>query len=277
MSSTRHRGARPAPAMRVRRLVVPAAVAAVVTGLAVAVGLTNATGKGTDLHVAADSAAMKINLSSPTDRSRGVSRSAPRVKLQPAAVARKYATAELNLWSAPTDKSKQAGLVKDGTRIAVTGQVVNGWAEVLLGGVVRYVNADYLSATKPADLASTAGVSGAPCPDGSSTEHGLTSGAIRMFRAVCAAFPALVHYGGWDAHGEHSSGRAVDFMIDGSSALGQALADWLRAHAAELNLYDVIWAQHIYTQERGGEGWRAMPNRGSATANHYDHVHASVY
>jgi len=28
---------------------------------------------------------------------------------------------------------------------------------------------------------------------------------------------------------------------------------------------------------RSGEGWRYMPSRGSATANHYDHVHVSVY
>jgi hypothetical protein len=27
---------------------------------------------------------------------------------------------------------------------------------------------------------------------------------------------------------------------------------------------------------RAGEGWRAMPDRGSATANHYDHVHIAV-
>jgi len=25
------------------------------------------------------------------------------------------------------------------------------------------------------------------------------------------------------------------------------------------------------------EGWRLMPDRGSTTANHYDHVHVSVY
>ena len=60
-------------------------------------------------------------------------------------------------------------------------------------------------------------------------------------------------------------------------ALGTAIAEFLRANAAELNLYNVIWRQRIFTQERGGEGWRSMPSRGSATANHYDHVHVSVY
>ena len=28
---------------------------------------------------------------------------------------------------------------------------------------------------------------------------------------------------------------------------------------------------------RAGEGWRWQPDRGSTTANHYDHVHVSVY
>ncbi|MDQ1640746.1 MAG: hypothetical protein QOJ90_97, partial [Actinomycetota bacterium] len=28
---------------------------------------------------------------------------------------------------------------------------------------------------------------------------------------------------------------------------------------------------------RSSEGWRPMADRGSTTANHYDHVHVSVY
>jgi hypothetical protein len=120
-----------------------------------------------------------------------------------------------------------------------------------------------------------AGVSSAPCPDGSGTESGLTSSAVRLFRSVCHAFPALTTYGGWDAHGEHSSGKAIDFMVS-SSSLGEAVAAWARAHASELDLYDVIWSQHIWTPVRSLEGWRTMPTRGSDTANHYDHVHISV-
>ena len=60
-------------------------------------------------------------------------------------------------------------------------------------------------------------------------------------------------------------------------ALGTAIADFLRTHAAELKLYDILWRQRIFTQQRGGEGWRSMPSRGSATANHFDHVHVSTY
>ena len=49
------------------------------------------------------------------------------------------------------------------------------------------------------------------------------------------------------------------------------------ARSAELHLYDILLRQHIWTPVRAGEGWRSMPSRGSATANHYDHVHVSVY
>ena len=54
------------------------------------------------------------------------------------------------------------------------------------------------------------------------------------------------------------------------------IAAFLQAHASELDLYDIIWQQHIWTPERSSEGWRSMSDRGSETANHYDHVHVSV-
>ena len=114
----------------------------------------------------------------------------------------------------------------------------------------------------------------APCPH--SGESGLTSAAVHVFRSVCAAFPQITSYGGWDNHGEHASGRAIDIMTS-DAALGTAIAEFLRAHASELHLYDILWRQRIWTPVRAGEGWRTCPSRGSATANHYDHVHVSVY
>ncbi len=275
MSPSSHRAAAPRLRARAGRIAVPAALATVVTGLVVAVGLTTTGGDSEGFDIASASAPMKISVEELGERRLSVSRTAPRVRLEPEAVAKKFATAELNVWTRASERSKQVGTIESGGKVAVTGQVVDGWAEIMLKGKVRYVNAEYLSADKPEGLAATNGIVGAPCADGSGTESGLTAGAVRLFRAACAAFPALTTYGGWDNHGEHRSGKAIDFMVS-NAALGQALAEWLRAHAAELNLYNVIWAQRIYTQERGGEGWRMMSNRGSATANHYDHVHASV-
>lgn len=114
-----------------------------------------------------------------------------------------------------------------------------------------------------------------PCPGTEGTENGLTSSAVRVYRAVCNNFPQITTYGGYDAHGEHASGRAIDIM-NSDTGLGDRIAAFLQANAGALNLYDIIWQQHIWTPVRAGEGWRSMSDRGSATANHFDHVHVSV-
>jgi len=225
------------------------------------------------------------------DRDRQVSRSARRVTLarKPPVKDHKFRTANLNLWPAPKESGKPLKVLEEGGKVAVTGAEKAGFAQILYAGQVRWVKAAYLADKRPvpepaesdeaADSAEAApgggGITSAPCPDGSSTESGLTSRGITLYRSACAAFPALSAYGGLDGHGEHSTGNAIDFMVT-DPALGQALADWARAHAAELGVYDIIWAQHIWTPARGGEGWRPMSDRGSATANHYDHVHILV-
>jgi hypothetical protein len=113
-----------------------------------------------------------------------------------------------------------------------------------------------------------------PCPD-SSVESGLTSSAVYVYRSVCHAFPQITSYGGWDAHGEHSSGKAIDIMTT-DKALGDQIAAFLQSHASELDLYDVIWWDQIWTPVRASEGWRDYGDHGSATANHMDHVHVST-
>jgi len=312
VTSARHKQVAPhAFRRRLVRLVIPAAAATVVTGSVVAVAVSGAGPDATTLsaaeaaHAAKPLAAAPVHVD-PADspylaaRSSAFSRSAKRVTLRvkPDVEDRQWMTADLNLWPAPAEAGKPLDVLQAGDQVALTGVVRHGFAQILRDGQVRWVNADYLSAKKPVpekpatdpatgsttsssagstsgSTGAAAGVSSAPCPDGSGTESGLTSSAVRLFRAVCNAFPALTTYGGYDAHGEHSSGKAIDFMISDPS-LGQAVADWARAHASELDLYDVLWAQHIWTPVRASEGWRSMPDRGSATANHYDHVHISV-
>jgi hypothetical protein len=217
------------------------------------------------------------------------------VVLEPKAVGHRWATAPLNVWTGPGERSERTGLVPVRTKLRVTGQVSGRWAEVLVGerDRVRWVNAEFLATRKPAppveessserttggtssSATTTSGISTAPCPDGSSVESGLTSRAVAMYRAACAAFPALAVYGGYDNHGEHVDGRAVDFMVTDSS-LGSALAEWLRVNAGVLGVRDVIWAQRIWTPDQASAGWRYMSDRGSPTANHYDHVHAAVF
>jgi hypothetical protein len=190
-----------------------------------------------------------------------------------AATKQQWTTDELNIWNQPGDKAKLLGEVEAGKKVVVTGREMWGRTEIVLEGESRWVTDGFLSDDKP--LGVGAGLSMDPCPDGS-VESGLTDNAVFVYRSVCNAFPEITSYGGWSSHGEHSSGRAIDIMTS-DVGLGTAIAEFLRAHASELHLFDVIWRQHIWTPVRSGEGWRSMPSRGSATANHYDHVHVSVY
>jgi len=192
---------------------------------------------------------------------------------------KQWTTVDLNLWSSASPAARQVGLMKSGKRVLTTGRAQDGRVELVVDGQSRWVTAGYLSDDKPvpetAAPTAAAGLSMAPCPD-SSVENGLTSGAIYVYRSVCHAFPQITSYGGWDAHGEHSSGKAIDIMTS-DVGLGDAIAAFLQEHASELHVYDILWRQRIWTPVRASEGWRFFADRGSATANHYDHVHVSVY
>jgi len=120
-----------------------------------------------------------------------------------------------------------------------------------------------------------AGVSGAACPGGSGVESGLTSSTVAVHRAVCAAFPGLV-YGGLRPGdpGEHGSGQALDIMVTG--AKGDEIAAYLQQHAGELGVDNLIWKQRIWFVGKPHGAWKGMADRGSVTANHYDHVHVGT-
>jgi hypothetical protein len=72
----------------------------------------------------------------------------------------------------------------------------------------------------------------------------------------------------------HHDGLALDFMTSDVST-GTALAEYAKSNANRLGVYYIIWRQHIWDVLRSSEGWRLMPDRGSATANHMNHVHVS--
>ena len=73
--------------------------------------------------------------------------------------------------------------------------------------------------------------------------------------------------------GDHGSGLALDVMVLGNSSLGDSVAAWAVANMGSLNVSYVIWQQRINM----GGGWSGMEDRGSITANHYDHVHISLH
>jgi hypothetical protein len=200
----------------------------------------------------------------------------------------KWTTADLNLWSSSSQAARQLGLLQAGKHVLVTGRARDGRIELVVDGRSRWVTAGYLSGDRPdagssdssngsssAAAGAASGLSMATCPDGS-VEYRLTPAAVHVYRSVCHAFPQITSYGGWDAHGEHASGKAIDIMTSDVS-LGNAIAAFLQQHSSELHIYDILWRQHIWTPVRAAEGWRLFADRGSATANHYDHVHVSVY
>ena len=119
------------------------------------------------------------------------------------------------------------------------------------------------------------GVSDQECSVSSSIESGLTHNGRAAYRAVCAEFPEVSSYGGRraDPGSDHNSGNAVDIMITG--ATGDRITEYLIANRDRLNVKYVIFEQKIYASYTGWSG-RAMEDRGSVTANHYDHVHVSV-
>ncbi len=190
---------------------------------------------------------------------------------------RRWATTDLNVWTGPGEDTRLVTVLDGGDPVAATGTVRGPWAQIARNDRLLWVRKTYLAREKPkpAEMGSAAGVTGAPCPDGSSVESGLTSNAIAVYRSVCAAFPAVSSWGGRTGSGDHGAGLALDIMVTGS--MGDAIADYVRAHAGELGVSYVIWAQRIWTVERSSEGWRYMSDRGSTTANHYDHVHVSVF
>ena len=80
--------------------------------------------------------------------------------------------------------------------------------------------------------------------------------------------------------GDHGKGLAIDFMVPVSSALGDQIADYAIQNMASRGINYIIWKQRFYAPYDSKYGpaytWNPMPDRGSITENHYDHVHVSM-
>ncbi|GME35526.1 uncharacterized protein LTHEOB_3309 [Neofusicoccum parvum] len=96
---------------------------------------------------------------------------------------------------------------------------------------------------------------------------------------------------GFPAPDVPSVGACKKVSVDGARAIvaanegkvktdaGKAIAEWVMNHRKSLDLKYVIWGQRIWNPSRDGVKpwgqWRKMEDRGSVTANHWDHVHCS--
>lgn len=80
--------------------------------------------------------------------------------------------------------------------------------------------------------------------------------------------------------GDHGKGLAIDFMVAESSELGDKIAEYAIQNMARRGISYIIWKQRFYAPFDSKYGpantWNPMPDRGSVTENHYDHVHVSM-
>ncbi|BCP62712.1 hypothetical protein SUT328_19140 [Streptococcus parasuis] len=104
---------------------------------------------------------------------------------------------------------------------------------------------------------------------------------VAAFRAEVANAFGITSFSGYRAGdtGDHGKGLAIDFMVPQSSALGDQVAAYAVANISSKNISYIIWKQRFYAPYASIYGpaytWNLMPDRGSITENHYDHVHVS--
>ena len=282
---------RPRPSRIPRSVLVSAPIAVVATMSAVTMGVLAADPATSDNLLATSSNTQSFaNASALSRRSEGtVSRSQIRTAAKAESAARKdlevdqlarrlarkvdndlWTTVTLNLWDGPSDQAQKMGEIDAIKQVSVTGRRQAGRAQIVIDGQSRWVSSDYLSEDKPEPGPSLGGT----CSNGSVIDAGRAS-LYTIHDVVCANWPQITSYGTWRGDGEHGQGRAIDIMTTGET--GWAVANFLRANYSALGIEYIIFSQNIWSVERAGEGWRGMSDRGSTTANHYDHVHVTVY
>ena len=114
------------------------------------------------------------------------------------------------------------------------------------------------------------------------SNEGLQPQAIRFKEQVINEL-GLTDIGGYRPGDpeDHGKGLAVDVMVPESSEIGDRVAQYAIDHMQENGISYIIWKQRFYAPVNNIYGpantWNEMPDRGSVTENHYDHVHVSFY
>ncbi len=85
------------------------------------------------------------------DREQSISRSARRVTIEdePKPKGHKFSTADLNIRKTPAENADVVTTVDPATKLSVTGEVDDGYAEVIWKDEAYWVSADYLAREKP--------------------------------------------------------------------------------------------------------------------------------
>ena len=101
------------------------------------------------------------------------------------------------------------------------------------------------------------------------------------FRQEVAAKFGITNIGGYREGDpqDHGKGLAVDVMVPVGSAVGDQVAQYAVDNISNAGISYIIYKQQFYAPVNNIYGpantWNQMPDRGSVTENHYDHVHVS--
>ncbi len=187
-----------------------------------------------------------------------------------------FAKDRLRVLADPEADAKKLTTLDAADKVTVTPVTDGKYRKVEFKGREAWVLKAALANKKPsADQIADANAPAATRKVPSGSVLGLQPEAMVVYRAVMARW-AVKNVGGWRARSlsVHQFGRAIDFMTYSNTSQGNAIADFLIAHAKEFGVDHIIYRQRIWTPYR--PTWRHMANRGSATANHMDHVHVAV-
>ncbi|HGL0636842.1 TPA: LysM peptidoglycan-binding domain-containing protein [Streptococcus pneumoniae] len=106
--------------------------------------------------------------------------------------------------------------------------------------------------------------------------------AFKAFKEEIANLFGITSFSGYRPgdSGDHGKGLAIDFMVAERSELGDKIAEYAIQNMASRGISYIIWKQRFYAPFDSKYGpantWNPMPDRGSVTENHYDHVHVSM-
>lgn len=145
-------------------------------------------------------------------------------------------------------------------------QPVSGWYEISYAAHRGWASGAYLA---------DAGGGGGGGGGGGARTFRIQGPAVRahvqtFVNVACTAVGCPDVLGTYNGHSP-SADRAVDvFQL---KARGDSFAAWTVNNGRNHRVTYAIWWQRINSLD--GRGWRGMADRGSRTANHYDHVHVS--
>ena len=186
-----------------------------------------------------------------------------------------WTTTALNLWTESGDDAQQVGEIPASRQVLVTGRQAGERVEIVVAGKSRWVTDGYLERGQARALGVGAGLSMAPCPD-SGRERAHLRRRLRLPLGV-PRLPAdhVVRRVGrprrarLGPRARHHDQRRRARQRDRGRSSGRTPPSCTSTTSSGASTS----GRRCARPRAGG----LFPSRGSATANHYDHVHVSVY